>query len=444
MMSRLTSRCIFLLVVAVLLCPLSSFAFKTPQDSLSSLLKRTDDPRKQCEIYVHLADLCEGGEDELPYWEKALSRALIINNQAIIELAFDHLIFNYYWYGKPEMAKHFAEMAEKEVPKKKGGLLFAYIHTFQTYLNLKDGDINEILQEELEKLRAQGGNMTEEERVEWEFLTALSIDCNAVANGAYEEVGEAIPYVKRAIALLSPYPLEQRYPLELLCYRKLANLYMATGNMQESAAVIEKIMLLHKEEKAGQKKSFGFDRIYYNDDGFYYEEYSRLLCLTDLPMEQVEEYFSEFIRLQKRLDEKDRMYWETVFNYYMYKQDYKKALLYNDSVVMEVRENGRLTDWVDPYKVRSELYKRMGDYKQALYWLEECDSIRALLHSKEIRQSVNEIRTRFSLDKLTMEKMEADGNTKMTLLIGIFVIALCVSVVASPAADAEPSETGAI
>ena len=110
----------------------------------------------------------------------------------------------------------------------------------------------------------------------------------------------------------------------------------------------------------------------------------------------------------------------------MYKKSYKTALLYNDSVIMYTHKHGRSTDCLAPYQDRSHLYKQLGDYKQALFWSERCDSIREQIHSEEIRQSMNELRARFSLDKLTMEKLESQVNTKMIILICIIVISLCV------------------
>lgn len=426
MISRLTTRCITLLLLAGIFGCLPLHAVQNPCDSLSFLLEKTKDPGEQCQIYVHLADLCDGEESSLPYWEKALKRALIINNENVVELALDYLIFNNYWYGHEEEAERFIKIAEDNLSKDRAALFFAYMRAYQTMLKLEKEDINEILHSSLEKLRAQKNKLTKEEQIEWEFLTALSIDCGAVANGAYQEVAEAIPYVERAIRMLSAYPLEPRYPFELLCYRKLANLYMAQDDYAKAAATIEKIMDIHKQEKEGQKAAFGFDRIYYNDDSFYYEEYARLLYLPDLSPEQLENYFSEFMRLHQRLQYKDRIYWEAVAGYYQYKGKFKTALLYNDSVIAYVHKNSRLTDWVSPYLTRSNLYKLSGDYKNALFWREKCDSIREQLHSEEIRQSMNEIRSRFSLDKLTVEKLESEGNTKMALLLGIIVVSLCV------------------
>lgn len=426
MISRLTIRWITLLMLAGLFCSLPSYAFENPRDSLLDLLKTTDDPARQCEAYVHLADLCNNDETALPYWEKVLKRALIIHNKELVELAFDYLIFNNYWYGNVKEAERFVRMAKEELSEERGALFFAYIRTYQTWLKLEKDDINEILHEALADLRAKKSQLTKEEQIEWEFLTALSIDRGAAANGSSQALGEAIPYVERAIRMLSTYPLEPRYPFDLLCHRKLANLYMALGNYTESAATVEKIMDLHKREKAGHKECFGFERIYYNDDPFYYEEYARLLFLPDLTAEQWENYFAEFMKLQQRLKYKGRIYWEVLSFYYAHKKNFKKALLYNDSVIMKVHQSTRPIDWVSPYEERSDLYRRYGDYKNALYWLQKSDSIKEQLHSEEIRQSMNEIRTRFNMDKLTLEKLESDSNTKMTLLVGILVLSLCV------------------
>lgn len=415
-----------LLFITGVFCSLPLAAHENPQDSLVNLLKHINDPGKQCEIYVHLADLYNGEEKSLIYWEEALKRALVTQNEDVVELAFDYLIFNNYWFGNEKDAERFVQLAEEKLSEKRGALFFAYMRTYQTWLKLEKDDINEILHGSLEHLRDRKRHLTKEEQIEWEFLTALSIDCGMVSNGVYREMSEAIPYVERAISLLSGYPLEQRYPFELLCYRKLANLYMASGNSVQAAAAIEKIMELHSREKAEQADCFGFDRIYYNDDSFYYEEYSRLLFLPDLTAEQLERYFAEFMRLHKSLQYKDRTYWETVSNYYQHKKDFKTALVYNDSVITYAHENARPIDWVTPYQQRVELYKLLEDNKNALFWLERCDSLREQLRSEEIRQSMNEIRTRFNLDKFTLEKLEYNGNIKMILLIAIIVLSLCV------------------
>lgn len=426
MISRLTIRCITVLLLAEFFSCLSVRAIQNPQDSLINLLKTTNDSGKQCQIYVHLADLCNGEESSLPYWEKVLKRALITHNENVTELAFDYLIFNNYWYGHKEEAERFVRLAEKCLSEDREGLFFAYMRSYQTWVKLERDNINDVLHEALEKLRARNGELSKEEQIEWEFLTALSLDCGAVASGAYQEVEEAVPYVQRAIRLLADYPLEQRYPFELLCYRKLANLYTALDNGKAAAATIEKIMDLHKREVAGQKECFGFERIYYNDDSFYYEEYARLLYLPDLSSDQLEYYFSEFMKLHGRLQYKNRLYWEAVANYYIDKKNFKVALLYNDSVIAYVHEHSRPTDWISPYLTQVDLYSQQGNYEKAFYWLDRCDSIRERLHSEEIKQSMNEMRTRFSLDKLTMEKLESEGDIKMFFLIVIIVFSLGV------------------
>lgn len=428
MTGRLTTGNIFLLILLMtgISCPPSLYAVENHKDSLLNLVEKIKEPDKQCEIYVHLADLCNGNEESLPFWERALQLAFVTNNESVVELALDYLIFNNIWYGNKAEAERFSKIADEKLPEDRGALFRAYMRSFQIWKRLDTGDINETLHESLKKLRGHQGNLTPEEEIEWEFLTALSIDYGVMVSGAYQELNEAIPYLRRAVELLSAYPLEQRYPFELLCYRKLANIYTALDNSAEAVLIIEKIIELHKREQAGQKFCFGFDRIYYNDDSFYYEEYVRLLSLPELSAEQLENYFEEFMRLHKRLQYKDQSYWQVLTRYYTSRQKLKTALSCNDSVIKCVHQNSRSADCLFPYLNRSDLYKQLGDYKNALYWLAKSDSVREQLHSEEIRQSMNEMRTRFNMDKLVLEKLKSDDQTKMIALIAVLIISLCV------------------
>ena len=293
-------------------------------------------------------------------------------------------------------------------------------------MNLQKGDVGEVMQEALNELKNKKNKLTPEEEIEWEFLTALSIDCGSVANRAYKDLAGAVPCVERAIRLLSSYPLEQRYAFEILCYTKLINMYIALEKTELAVRAIEENIKIHEKVREREPQDLGFERIYNNDSRFYYNLYVQMLFLPDLPSEQLEKYFAKFLKLQETIKVRDRSYWDVNEIYYTSKKNFKKALECNDSAISYTPKYFRPTDLVSPYLSRVSLYEQLGDYKNAFYCLMLCDSIRETLHSQEIKQSMNEMRTRFDFDKLTLEKMNSDDSAKDTLIIAVVIILLCV------------------
>lgn len=427
MSSRLTTRLLFILgtIVGYSFFSLAK-AVETPADSLLKLLKSTNDASKQCEIYVHLADIHNMDQKELAYWEKALKRAFLSKNENVAELALDYLIFNSRWYGDVGASDYYYNVAQKQLSQERSRLFCAYVQSFMVWQKLKAGDVNEVLHETLDKLRNRKENLTLEEQIEWEFLTALSIECAASANEAYQELPKAIPYLEQAIQKLSVYPLVQRYPFELMCSRKLADLYVSMNQVPKATAICEKIMKLHREEEKEHKRSYGFDRVFYDDDTFYYEEYARLLCLPNLAIEDRERYFKNFVQVQRKLNFKDQLYWEALSHYYSEKGEFRLSLLYNDSVIECVKEQEKLEAWVSPYTTRVYLFERLGDFRNAFHTLRRCDSIREQLHSDELRQSMSEMRARFGYNKLALEKLESEDDMRRLAFIAILIILLCI------------------
>ena len=109
-----------------------------------------------------------------------------------------------------------------------------------------------IIRKELERIKLQSRPLKIEEEIEWEFITALNIDCATVSDNYGADITHAIPHVEHAIELLQQYPLELRYEFEMVCRQKLTNLYIANPSQeiaQKALGEAKKCIELHEQYK---------------------------------------------------------------------------------------------------------------------------------------------------------------------------------------------------
>lgn len=394
-------------------------AVVAPVDSLRNLLKTTPDVQQQLEIYVHLADLyADSLRISTNYWQGALTEAIKANNECTKKMAFIRLMKRYAARNDKKM-QEILKLAKEVLPEQHNALFNSYLRVSAIWIKIKVTSSLTVIDKELERLKKrEGEQMTPEERIEWEFLTGLSIDYSSLITGAYENIAQAIPYIERTLKMLEDYPLEERVYFEELCRSELSDLYLS----QRDKRAADEIKKMAKLRQQGASLLSTFQRPFYDNSKYKMFIYVKMIFLRDLiTKEEATEYYQKFMRLAKEKKQMRERY-DVSSRYYQYMGDYKKAIAYIDSTLLY-----HLFDSVNLpsiYFVQARLYEKTGDYRRAYKAIRKCDSLRVTIRAKGAQHKLAEMRTRFDVNKLQLDKIRLENRNKQIALIGMLALLL--------------------
>lgn len=154
-------------------------------DSLLRLLAKTHDAVSRERIYVQLADL-SGDSLNLaaPYWEAALAEAQKTGDIYGCKEALDFLVRKFAGRDARRAEKYIA-LADSILPGPRHALFRSSLYAYYIWKLMNDNNAVETVKHELDRLKTKIHNeLSPEERIEWEFLTGLSIDFSALATEA--------------------------------------------------------------------------------------------------------------------------------------------------------------------------------------------------------------------------------------------------------------------
>ena len=96
-------------------------------------------------------------------------------------------------------------LADSILPGPRHALFRSSLYAYYIWKLMNDNNAVETVKHELDRLKTKIHNeLSPEERIEWEFLTGLSLDFSSLATEAYDNIGKAIPYV--CLLYTSPSP----------------------------------------------------------------------------------------------------------------------------------------------------------------------------------------------------------------------------------------------
>lgn len=359
---------LMLILGASLMIPVSTAASErvSPVDSLQKLLKNTRDVDKRAIINVHLADIYTGSVDiSNMYWDNALTEALNAKNDYVAKLALDKLVER---HAEADMQKvdKYISIAQLELTEKKNELFRSFLFCYKIWYEMRKLNNLQSLESELIEMRNDSSrHMSPEAEIQREYLMGISQDFSSTLTGSYKKVPDAIPYIERALKKLLTFPLQDRIYFEMLCRFELSELYLVVGD-KRAVNETEKIMELHEQLK---HLNTPFKRPFLDDSSFYIKMYSHMIFLTNLlPKEKSTEYYHKYMKLAIQKNKMDDIY-ENSARYYATIGDYKKAITYIDSVMQYGKY--RQQQLLPIYVVKSILYSKMGDYKNAYLTIRE-------------------------------------------------------------------------
>ena len=392
-------------------------------DSLLRLLSKTHDAVGRERIYVQLADL-SGDSLNLaaPYWEAALAEAQKTGDIYGCKEALDFLVRKFAGRDARRAEKYIA-LADSILPGPRHALFRSSLYAYYIWKLMNDNNAVETVKHELDRLKTKIHNeLSPEERIEWEFLTGLSIDFSALATEAYDSIDKAIPHVEQALEKLEKYPLEERLHMERICRDELSELYMLSKD-KRAEKQIRQCIDLHRAWLAMDDR---FERPHRDTTGYMMRAYSKMLYLRELiSKEKANEYYGKCMELARARGDLAEIY-STSARYYQYMGEYERAVAYIDSAVTVYKRNGTKADFASIYAVQSWLYENLGDYKNALEALRTSNSIRHDDRVEEAQNSLAEMQTLFEVGQLELEKSRLANRMKFIALLagGVLVLLL--------------------
>ena len=393
-------------------------------DSLLWLLSKTHDAVGRERIYVQLADL-SGDSLELaaPYWDAALAEARKSGDLYGCKDALDFLVRKFAGRDSSQRAEKYIALADSILPGPRHALFRSSLYAYYIWKLMNDNNAVETVKHELDRLKTKIHNeLSPEERIEWEFLTGLSLDFSSLATEAYDNIDKAIPYVEQALKKLEAYPLEERLHMERICRDELSELYMLSKD-KRAEKQIQQCIDLHRAWLAMDDR---FERPYRDTTGYTMRAYSKMLYLRELiSKEKATQYYGKCMELARARGDLAEIY-STSARYYQYMEEYERAVAYIDSAVTVYKRNGTKADFASIYAVQSWLYEHLGDYKNALEALRESNTIRHNDRVEEAQNSLAEMQTLFEVGQLELEKSRLANRMKFIALLagGVLVLLL--------------------
>ena len=392
-------------------------------DSLLRLLSKTHDAVGRERIYVQLADL-SGDSLELaaPYWDAALAEARKSGDLYGCKDALDFLVRKFAGRDSQRAEKYIA-LADSILPGPRHALFRSSLYAYYIWKLMNDNNAVETVKHELDRLKTKIHNeLSPEERIEWEFLTGLSLDFSSLATEAYDNIGKAIPYVEQALKKLEAYPLEERLHMERICRDELSELYMLSKD-KRAEKQIQQCIDLHRKWLAMDDR---FERPHRDTTGYMMRAYAKMVYLRDLiSRDKLNEYYQKCIGLARARGDMAEIY-STSARYYQCTGDYERAVAYIDSTITAYKSKGIKADLAPIYATQSYLYEKMGDYKNALKAVRTTNNIRFNERVEEAQSSLAEMQTLFEVGRLEFEKSRLTGRIRFIALLagGILVLLL--------------------
>lgn len=391
-------------------------------DSLLSLLK-TAPPEQKILIYRNLADLSLDKPDFKTYLLKMYQEASRIGDKKnMLNALNDIIIEEINFEHKDSVNKYINSLKQFATQEELKYLLPLYrMRLFDSLCY--SGNREEIVNEELHRSDSKTNDIYQN------IASTHAIGSIFYFDKQYEK---ALPYIEKAIKMAEGLPEKHRYIYEKFISWRLCLTYAHVKKNNEAIRIMERL-ILHTEQNY---KSEYQQRPFYKIDLYLLQYYSFIISNSQyLTPEQELYYWNKTQKIGKALDSDfDKYnYYLCENNYYSNsrtKKDLPKAIAANDSLI---KYAVTLAPQNLPYlyKVNSELYEQIKDFKNALKYLKTSHIIKDSLTTDTAQKQLNELQVKYDLNTLNHEKTVLQMKNKQNILISlgvllIVLVAVCI------------------
>ena len=405
---------------------LMTFASNPTQatDSLLSLLQTVRTSEQRTLIYRNLADLSLDKPNFKMYLLQMYREASKTGDKkSMLNALNDIIIEEINFEQQDSVAKYTEYIKQIASPDELKYLLPLYrMRLFDSlcYSEKREETINE-------ELRHLDSKNYETDDIYQNIATTHAIGSSFYFNRLFEK---ALPYLEKAMKVAETLPKEKRYAYEKFISWRLCLTYARVGKNKEAIQNIEQLIHLTEQNyKSGYQQ-----RPFYKIDLYLLQYYSFIISNSPyLTAEQEQYYWNRTREIGKTLtsDFDKYNYYLCANNYYSNnhtKIDLPKAIAANDSLI---KYAGTLAPQNLPnlYKVNSDLYEQINDFKNALKYLKTSHQIKDSLNTETAQRQLNELQVKYDLNTLNHEKTVLQMKNKQNILIFLAVLLLVLATV---------------
>lgn len=413
-------RHLFILTALIMTVLTPANAAVSPKDNLLTVLERANDPEEKVRIYRNLADLSTEPTEACDYLLKLTEAAKTTGQIRQMMEALTDLTITYIQCDKLDSARYTVALVEKHAPKPQHDQWVCYLKMRLYSADLMSESAEDAVDQKIADFKNR--DMASEsiyEQIETEFCLGATLDKK-------NEKEEALEHMNKALELSKKPSFRDGGPYQLLIMRNLSRLHNSMRNTSKASEITQKAI----EVKEQYHNQFEKNRPYYPMDDFYIANYAAILInIKNMPDQEINDYLDRLIEMSDRSNKPAHKYSRFLaqYNYSVFKQKYRQALIYNDSVIRYAKQIA-VYNLPRLYQLNTVLYKELGDYKSALDNLHQAYQLQDSIRQGDAREKFDKLRVEYDVNRLNYENSQLEIRNKHILLISLSIVLISMLV----------------
>lgn len=387
------------------------------QDSLLQQLVHSTDPKHKANILRNLSDIYYELPQEQGYLKQLVAITRKTDHKELLIDALGDLAKSYVDDAKLDSAQYCMKEIQKTGASTASACWQTYLKMFMfdTEMNKGSDSSTEAIAQKLKKLIAESKKSKDiYETIEDSYIIATGLK-------AQQKYKEALPYCIAALNRAAALPFKEGFMLRTYIRRTLQLLYIHNEEFTKVTPLVEEYIKLREEYYQQYMKK---KRPFYPIESFRIADFTTLIMnIRHLPAQKANFYLQSVMDLSHKTNRPKDKYncFLTINNYYLFKQDFSKALAANDSLI----EYAKI---LAPYNVpmlhdiNSQIYEAMGKYKEALYALRTSHAMQDSLTTVKSMEQINQLQVQYDLNKLNYENSQLEIKNKQIMLVSLSIV----------------------
>lgn len=412
---------LFIIILLSLFCQSAFTADSHRQDSLLSVLKQSQSNQYRVKTLRDLADLCYKSSSESLYLKQLITEAKQINNHSSLLDALGDLSIYFLDKGEVDSARHYLNEIKQTDNTTASICWQTFLRMYLFEAEMKKGN-----RKSIEAINTELAKHTLEARKDDNIYDRIE-DAYIIACGykQQEKYQEALPFCISAFNQAKELPFKEGMLIRMQIVRMLKLLYIHNQQHKDVIQLLEDFIQLQENH---YRQFLQKERPFYPIESFRISNYTTLIInIHHLSPEKIDFYLKRIIQLSRLTDRPNDKYnyFLAINNYHLFKKDYPKALMTNDSLIEYAKVLG---PHILPalYKTSSSIYEVTGQHKKALETLKTSYALKDSLTTAESMEQLNKLQMRYDLNKVNYEKSQLEIKNKQIMLISLSIV-LCLS-----------------
>lgn len=411
---------LFIIILLSLFCQSAFAADSHRQDSLLSVLNQSKSSQQRIKTLRDLADLCYESPSENLYLKQLITEAEKTNDHSSLLNALGDLSNYFLGKGDIDSARHYLNEIKQADNTTASTCLQTFLRMCLFEAEMKKGSKNsvEAINIELDKLTSE---VQKKKTIYEKIEDAYIIACGYKLQDKYQQ---ALPFCISAFEQAKELPFKEGMQIRMQIVRMLKLLYINNQQFEEVTPLVEDFIQLQENHYQQFLKN---ERPFYPIESFRIANYTTLIInIRHLPPEKTDFYLQSIIRLSNMTERANDKYnyFLAINNYHLFKRDYSKALITNDSLIKYAKA---LSPHNLPmlHEVNSRIYEVMGQPQKALEALRTSHALKDSLTTAESMEQLNKLQMRYDLNNANYEKSQLEIKNKQIMLISLSIVLLC-------------------